>query len=101
MLSGGEQQMLSIARALLMDPKLLILDEPTEGLAPVVIEKIAQQLTELKQSGMTMLLVEQNYPFAAALADHVYILGKGRVRWQGSTAQLNDADEIKQTWLGV
>ncbi len=101
MLSGGEQQMLSIARALLMDPQLLILDEPTEGLAPVIIERISQQLAELKAAGVTMLLVEQNYAFAVSLADEVYILGKGQVRWHGSADALDEAETIKQTWLGV
>jgi len=101
MLSGGEQQMLSIARALLMNPQLLILDEPTEGLAPVIIERISEQLAELKAAGDTMLLVEQNYAFAVSLADQVYILGKGQVRWQGSAAELHEAETVTQTWLGV
>ena len=101
MLSGGEQQMLSIARALLMNPQLLILDEPTEGLAPVIIERISEQLAELKAAGDTMLLVEQNYAFAVSLADQVYILGKGQVRWQGSAAELHEAETVTQNWLGL
>lgn len=100
-LSGGEQQMLSIARALMLNPRMLVLDEPTEGLAPVVIEEIANVLQTLKQEGMTMLLVEQNYPFATALADQLYVLGKGVIRWQGDAAALAQASEIKHTWLGV
>ena len=100
-LSGGEQQMLAIARALTVAPRLLVLDEPTEGLAPVVVERIAAIVHRLKTTGMTMLIVEQNYPFAIDLADGVYVLGKGRVRWQGTTAELEEAPEIRATWLGV
>ena len=100
-LSGGEQQMLAIARALTLAPRLLVLDEPTEGLAPVVVERIAAIVHRLKTTGMTMLIVEQNYPFATELADCVYILGKGRVRWQGTAAELEDNPEIRATWLGV
>ena len=100
-LSGGEQQMLAIARALTLAPRLLILDEPTEGLAPVVVERIAAIVQALKAAGMTMLIVEQNYPFAIELAQRVYVLGKGRVRWQGTAAELQEAPEIRATWLGV
>ena len=100
-LSGGEQQMLAIARALTLAPRLLILDEPTEGLAPVVVERIATIVQALKAAGMTMLIVEQNYPFAIELAQRVYVLGKGRVRWQGTAAELQEAPEIRATWLGV
>ena len=100
-LSGGEQQMLAIARALTLAPRLLILDEPTEGLAPIVVEHIARILHTLKAAGMTMLLVEQNYPFAVDLADQVYILGKGRIRWQGTAAALEQSPEVRATWLGV
>ena len=100
-LSGGEQQMLAIARALTLAPRLLVLDEPTEGLAPVVVERIAAIVQRLKTTGMTMLIVEQNYPFATELADCVYILGKGRVRWQGTAAELEDNPGIRGTWLGV
>ena len=100
-LSGGEQQMLAIARALTLAPRLLVLDEPTEGLAPVVVERIAAIVQHLKTTGMTMLIVEQNYPFATELADAVYILGKGRIRWQGTAAELGDSPGIRATWLGV
>ena len=100
-LSGGEQQMLSIARALTLAPRLLIMDEPTEGLAPVIVEEIAAIAERLKADGLTMLLVEQNYPFAARIADRVYVLGKGRMRWEGAPAEL-DADEgVRHTWLGI
>ena len=100
-LSGGEQQMLSIARALLLNPRLLILDEPTEGLAPIIVEDIARIISQLKTEGMTMLLVEQNYPFAVGLAEQLYVLGKGRIRWQGSAAALEADADIKHTWIGV
>ena len=100
-LSGGEQQMLAIARALTLAPRLLILDEPTEGLAPVMVERIAGILHTLKATGITMLLVEQSYPFAIDLAQRVYVLGKGRIRWRGTAAELNQAREIRATWLGV
>ncbi|MCP5151560.1 MAG: ABC transporter ATP-binding protein [Ectothiorhodospiraceae bacterium] len=100
-LSGGEQQMLAIARALVRNPRLLVLDEPTEGLAPVVVREIAEVLADLKSHGLTVLLVEQNYPFATRLADRVYVLGKGRIRWHGTPAELERTPEVKHTWLGV
>jgi len=100
-LSGGEQQMLSIARALTLAPRLLILDEPTEGLAPVIVEEIAAIAERLKAQGLTMLLVEQNYPFAARIADRVYVLGKGRIRWEGTPAELDGDEHVKHTWLGI
>ena len=100
-LSGGEQQMLAIARALVANPRLLLLDEPSEGLAPLIVRQIADIIARLKRAGMTMLLVEQNFALATEVADRIVVLGKGRVRWSGTTAELHRADEIRHTWLGV
>jgi len=100
-LSGGEQQMLAIARALLLNPELLILDEPTEGLAPIVVKDIRERLRLVKESGMTVLLVEQNFRFATSLADQVYVLGKGAIQWSGNAEAIKQNEEVQQTWLGV
>ena len=100
-LSGGEQQMLAIGRALLLHPRLLLLDEPTEGLAPIVVNDLLGNLLMLKQTGVAMLLVEQNFGFAADLADEAIVLGKGEIRWSGPIATLRMDTPIAQTWLGV
>ena len=100
-LSGGEQQMLAIGRALAMNPRLLLLDEPTEGLAPIIIRQIHDKLSELRAEGMTMVLVEQNFGFATSLADDVVVIGRGRVVWSGSPQVLRGDKELQSRWLGV
>lgn len=100
-LSGGEAQMLAIARGLLMNPRLLILDEPTEGLAPIIVRLIHDKLAELKRDGLSMVLVEQNFGFATSLADDVVVVSKGQVVWQGSAAAIRADSEAQHRWLGV
>ena len=100
-LSGGEQQMLAIGRALLMNPRLLILDEPTEGLAPIIVRQIHDKLAALKEAGLTMMLVEQNFGFATSLADEVVIIGRGKAVWRGSSDAIRHDAETQQKWLGV
>ena len=100
-LSGGEQQMLAIARALMGAPKLVLLDEPSEGLAPAIVKDVGEMIGTLKDEGITVLLVEQNARFACRLSDRVYIIDNGRVRFGGTVAQLEEDEELKSRYLAV
>jgi branched-chain amino acid transport system ATP-binding protein len=100
-LSGGEQQMLTIARTLMGNPRLLLLDEPSEGLAPLVTQAIEDQILALKKEGLTILLSEQNSSFALNVSDRAYILEKGKVCWQGPVSELHNNPEIMMTYLGI
>ena len=100
-LSGGEQQMLAIARALINDPKLLILDEPTEGLAPVIVDELVKILRTIKEDGLPVLLVEQNLKVCDALADRHYVLEQGRVVYEGSAAAFRADPSIKNRYLAL
>lgn len=100
-LSGGEQQMLAIARALMNDPKLLMLDEPVEGLAPVIVEEIVAQLNIIKATGVAILLVEQNLEVCTQLADRHYILEQGAIVYSGDNTSFLENVEVKDRYLGV
>ena len=100
-LSGGQQQMLTIARGLMGNPKLLILDEPSEGLAPKVVETLREQIRKLKQSGMSILLAEQNLSFVLALSDECHIIEKGEIKYSGTPHELRENLEIQETYLTV
>jgi branched-chain amino acid transport system ATP-binding protein len=101
LLSGGEQQMLCIARALMTNPELLLMDEPSEGLAPIVVLEIRRIIRQLKESGFSILLVEQSLPMALALADYVFIISKGVIVHQSTPDQLRNDEEVKAKYLGV
>jgi branched-chain amino acid transport system ATP-binding protein len=100
-LSGGEQQMLTIGRTLMGNPELLLLDEPSEGLAPLVVENLLEQVSRLKREGLTILLAEQGVDFSLALADRVYVLEKGTVRFSGPAAELRDNTRLRDELLAL
>ena len=100
-MSGGEQQMLTIARTLMGNPRLVLLDEPSEGLAPVVVERMAEAIRALKAEGLSILLSEQNLHFARAVSDRATIIEKGRIRWSGTIPALMAADAVREQYLSV
>ena len=100
-MSGGEQQMLTVARTLMGNPLLLLLDEPSEGVSPLILEQMANTILTLKEQGMSMLLSEQNVHFARLVSDRAYVLEKGQLRWHGSMADLDRANEVQRTYLTV
>lgn len=101
LLSGGEQQMLTIGRALMTNPDLLLMDEPSEGLAPIIVREVRQVISQLKESGFSILLVEQNLPMALEVADYTYIVGKGVIVYESTPAELRDNEEVKAKYIGV
>jgi branched-chain amino acid transport system ATP-binding protein len=100
-LSGGEQQMLTIARTLMGNPGCILLDEPSEGLAPVVVEQIIKVVQQIKAQGIPVLLSEQNLYFAALVSDRAYVIETGRIRYEGAMAELEHNEEVRQQYLAV
>ncbi|HET7191758.1 MAG TPA: ABC transporter ATP-binding protein [Pseudolabrys sp.] len=100
-MSGGEQQMLTVARTLMGNPLLVLLDEPSEGVAPLIVEQMAHTILALKKQGLSILLSEQNMHFARLVSDRVYVLEKGQIHWQGSVAELDGNLEVQRTYLTV
>ena len=100
-LSGGEQQMLTLCRTLLGNPELIMIDEPTEGLAPKIVELVARYLEELKARGLSVLLIEQKLAIALEISQRVYVMGHGAIVFEGTPAQLGEAGAIRRDWLEV
>jgi branched-chain amino acid transport system ATP-binding protein len=100
-MSGGEQQMLTVARTLMGNPLMVLLDEPSEGVAPLIVEQMANTIIELKKEGLSILLSEQNIHFARLVSDRVYVLEKGEIHWQGTMAELSGNLDIQRAYLTV
>jgi len=100
-LSGGEQQMLAIGRALLRNPAVLLLDEPSEGLAPKLVEQVGDALVALRSTGLALLLVEQNLPLATRVGERLYVMNKGTIVWQGTPSELVARPDVEARYLGV
>jgi len=100
-LSGGEQQMLTVARTLMTNPQLMLLDEPGEGLAPLVVKAMGEQLGEIKKTGITMLICEHNVGLSMALSDRCYVMDKGTIRFQGTIDDLKKNEEVRKKYLMV
>lgn len=101
LMSGGEQQMVSIGRALMLDPKLILLDEPSHGLAPIVVDELHEAFIKINQTGVSMLLVEQNASLALSIASRGYVLESGKIVLSGSADELSSNDEVKRAYLGL
>jgi branched-chain amino acid transport system ATP-binding protein len=100
-MSGGEQQMLTVARTLMGNPRLVLLDEPSEGVAPVIVEQMARSINEMKRQGLSVLLSEQNLQFAELVCDRAYVLEKGQVRFAGTMAELDADEAVRRAYLSV
>ncbi len=100
-LSGGEQQMLAIARALMTNPELILMDEPSQGLAPKLVAEVFDTVSKLKKEGMTILLVEQNVFASLEISDYVYVLNEGRVAVEGTVDEIKESEEVKRAYVGV
>ena len=100
-LSGGEQQMLTIGRTLMGNPSLLLLDEPVEGVAPIVVQELGRQIRKLREMGLTILFSEQNLQFATKISDRAYIIEKGRIQFQGTIEELEKNNEIQEKYLMI
>ncbi len=100
-LSGGEQQMLTVVRTLMGNPRVILIDEPTEGLAPLIVKDVLEMLSTVRKSGVTLLMVEQNFKAAIKIADRFYIMSKGQIVFEGDTASLLAAEEVRKNYLEV
>lgn len=100
-MSGGEQQMLAVARTLMGNPRLVLLDEPSEGVAPLIVEQMAEMIIELKRQGLSVLLSEQNLEFASLVSDRAYVLEKGQVRFEGSIQELEANEDVRRQYLTI
>ena len=100
-MSGGEQQMLTVARSLMGNPYLILLDEPSEGIAPVIVEQMAHMILSLKQQGVSILLSEQNLHFANLVCDRAYVLEKGQIRFSGTMQELDTNDAVRRAYLSL
>jgi branched-chain amino acid transport system ATP-binding protein len=101
LLSGGEQQMLAIGRALMTNPRLMLMDEPSEGLAPLIVKEVGDVICRLKQRGFSILLVEQNLPMASRAADYLYVMSNGKIVYESTPGQLKTNAEVKAKYIGV
>ncbi len=100
-LSGGEQQMLAIARALMTNPKLILMDEPSQGLAPKLVKEVFETIVKMKDEGLTILLVEQNVYASLEISDYAYVLHEGKIAFGGSVEEVKESEEIKKAYLGL